>query len=119
MATFTVDARNLSDVGDMLQNRDGRLSGQSFAVGMPNFDIKIGRDVDPASGHVQLDKGVISRDHAKIFLKEQTLHLQNLSVNSTTRVNGRKLKLNECVALNAGDDLAFADVEARIVNAQG
>lgn len=105
-----------------LKFTDGVLFGQCFPIGFPGREIVIGRsrDLEPSAGHIQLrnDEKTVSRNHARFTVVDGHVVVENLSENSTTRVNGERIKVGESRPIQPGDLLHFADVGALVVGAE-
>ncbi len=68
--------------------------------------IKLGRNLD---NHLVLSNKAVSRNHAEIFVENDTFYLQDLESTSGTFLNNTEV--SEPVALKSGDKITLADVE--------
>jgi hypothetical protein len=101
-----------------LKFTDGELVGQCFPVGIRGRQVTLGRSskFDPSSGDIRLtnDRQTISREHARFYVSDSGLMVENLSEISTTRVNGERVPFGEKREIQPGDSLHFADVGAMV-----
>lgn len=112
--TNTVDTMNLTDNS---QGTSWQLIGLSPALADLTIDIdkslSIGRS---DSNDLVLATSQISRQHAKINRIGEQLYVQDLGSSNGTFINGERIS-TEAHALQATDELAFADLVFLVVNA--
>ena len=112
--TNAVDTMNLTDNS---QGTSWQLIGLSPALADLTIDIdkslSIGRS---DSNDLVLATSQISRQHAKINRIGEQLYVQDLSSSNGTFVNGERIS-TDAHALQATDELAFADLVFLVVNA--
>ena len=112
--TNTVDTMNLTDNS---QGTSWQLIGLSPALADLTIDIdkslSIGRS---DSNDLVLATSQISRQHAKINRIGEQLYVQDLGSSNGTFINGERIS-KEAHALQATDELAFADLVFLVVNA--
>lgn len=112
--TNTVDTMNLTDNS---QSTLWQLIGLSPALADLTIDIdkslSIGRS---DSNDLVLATSQISRQHAKINRIGEQLYVQDLGSSNGTFINGERIS-KEAHALQATDELAFADLVFLVVNA--
>ena len=112
--TNTVDTMNLTDNS---QGTSWQLIGLSPALADLTIDIdkslSIGRS---DSNNLVLATSQISRQHAKINCIGEQLYVQDLGSSNGTFVNGERIG-TDAHALQATDELAFADLVFLVVNA--
>jgi len=112
--TNTVDTMNLTDNS---QGTSWQLIGLSPALANLTIDIdkslSIGRS---DSNDLVLATSQISRQHAKINRIGEQLYVQDLGSSNGTFINGERIG-TEAHALQATDELAFADLVFLVVNA--
>lgn len=112
--TNTVDTMNLTDNS---QGTSWQLIGLSPALADLTIDIdkslSIGRS---DSNDLVLATSQISRQHAKINCIGEQLYVQDLGSSNGTFVNGERIG-TDAHALQATDELAFADLVFLVVNA--
>lgn len=112
--TNTVNTMNLTDNS---QGTSWQLIGLSPALADLTIDIdkslSIGRS---DSNDLVLATSQISRQHAKINRIGEQLYVQDLGSSNGTFINGERIS-TEAHALQATDELAFADLVFLVVNA--
>lgn len=112
--TNTVNTMNLTDNS---QGASWQLIGLSSALADLTIDIdkslSIGRS---DSNDLVLATSQISRQHAKINRIGEQLYVQDLGSSNGTFINGERIS-TEAHALQATDELAFADLVFLVVNA--
>lgn len=112
--TNAVDTMNLTDNS---QGTSWQLIGLSPALADLTIDIdkslSIGRS---DSNDLVLATAQISRQHAKINRIGEQLYVQDLGSSNGTFINGERIA-TEAYALQATDELAFADLVFLVVNA--
>ena len=112
--TNTVDTMNLTDNS---QGTSWQLIGLSPALADLTIDIdkslSIGRS---DSNDLVLATSQISRQHAKINRIGEQLYVQDLGSSNGTFINGERIA-TDAHALQATDELAFADLVFLVVNA--
>ena len=112
--TNTVNTMNLTDNS---QGTSWQLIGLSSALADLTIDIdkslSIGRS---DSNDLVLATSQISRQHAKINCIGEQLYVQDLGSSNGTFINGERIS-TEAHALQATDELAFADLVFLVVNA--
>ena len=112
--TNTVDTMNLTDNS---QGTSWQLIGLSPALADLTIDIdkslSIGRS---DSNDLVLATSQISRQHAKINRIGEQLYVQDLGSSNGTFINGERIG-TDAHALQATDELAFADLAFLVVNA--
>ena len=112
--TNTVNTMNLTDNS---QGTSWQLIGLSPALADLTIDIdkslSIGRS---DSNNLVLATSQISRQHAKINRIGEQLYVQDLGSSNGTFINGERIS-TEAHALQATDELAFADLVFLVVNA--
>ena len=112
--TNTVNTMNLTDNS---QGTSWQLFGLSSALADLTIDIdkslSIGRS---DSNDLVLATSQISRQHAKINRIGEQLYVQDLGSSNGTFINGERIS-TEAHALQATDELAFADLVFLVVNA--
>ena len=112
--TNTVNTMNLTDNS---QGTSWQLIGLSSALADLTIDIdkslSIGRS---DSNNLVLATSQISRQHAKINCIGEQLYVQDLGSSNGTFVNGERIG-TDAHALQATDELAFADLVFLVVNA--
>ena len=112
--TNTVNTMNLTDNS---QGTSWQLVGLSPALSDLTIDIdkslSIGRS---DSNDLVLATSQISRQHAKINRIGEQLYVQDLGSSNGTFINGERIS-TEAHALQATDELAFADLVFLVVNA--
>ena len=112
--TNTVNTMNLTDNS---QGTSWQLIGLSSALADLTIDIdkslSIGRS---DSNDLVLATSQISRQHAKINRIGEQLYVQDLGSSNGTFINGERIS-KEAHALQATDELAFADLVFLVVNA--
>lgn len=112
--TNTVNTMNLTDNS---QGTSWQLIGLSSALADLTIDIdkslSIGRS---DSNDLVLATSQISRQHAKINRIGEQLYVQDLGSSNGTFINGERIN-TEAHALQATDELAFADLVFLVVNA--
>lgn len=112
--TNAVDTMNLTDNS---QGTSWQLIGLSPALADLTIDIdkslSIGRS---DSNDLVLATSQISRQHAKINRIGEQLYVQDLGSSNGTFINGERIS-TEAHALQATDELAFADLVFLVVNA--
>ena len=112
--TNTVDTMNLTDNS---QGTSWQLIGLSSALADLTIDIdkslSIGRS---DSNDLVLATSQISRQHAKINRIGEQLYVQDLGSSNGTFINGERIA-TDAHALQATDELAFADLVFLVVNA--
>ncbi|MBP6341891.1 MAG: FHA domain-containing protein [Moraxella sp.] len=112
--TNTVNTMNLTDNS---QGTSWQLIGLSSALADLTIDIdkslSIGRS---DSNDLVLATSQISRQHAKINRIGEQLYVQDLGSSNGTFINGERIS-TEAHALQATDELAFADLVFLVVNA--
>lgn len=112
--TNTVDTMNLTDNS---QGTSWQLIGLSPALADLTIDIdkslSIGRS---DSNDLVLATSQISRQHAKINRIGEQLYVQDLGSSNGTFINGERIS-TDAHALQATDELAFADLVFLVVNA--
>ena len=112
--TNTVNTMNLTDNS---QGTSWQLIGLSPALADLTIDIdkslSIGRS---DSNDLVLATSQISRQHAKINRIGEHLYVQDLGSSNGTFINGERIS-TEAHALQATDELAFADLVFLVVNA--
>lgn len=112
--TNTVDTMNLTDNS---QGTSWQLIGLSPALADLTIDIdkslSIGRS---DSNDLVLATSQISRQHAKINRIGEQLYVQDLGSSNGTFINGERIG-TDAHALQATDELAFADLVFLVVNA--
>lgn len=112
--TNTVNTMNLTDNS---QGTSWQLIGLSSALADLTIDIdkslSIGRS---DSNDLVLAASQISRQHAKINRIGEQLYVQDLGSSNGTFINGERIS-TEAHALQATDELAFADLVFLVVNA--
>ena len=112
--TNTVNTMNLTDNS---QGPSWQLIGLSSALADLTIDIdkslSIGRS---DSNDLVLATSQISRQHAKINRIGEQLYVQDLGSSNGTFINGERIS-TEAHALQATDELAFADLVFLVVNA--
>ena len=112
--TNTVDTMNLTDNS---QGTSWQLIGLSPALADLTIDIdkslSLGRS---DSNDLVLATSQISRQHAKINRIGEQLYVQDLGSSNGTFINGERIA-TDAHALQATDELAFADLVFLVVNA--
>lgn len=112
--TNTVNTMNLTDNS---QGTSWQLIGLSSALADLTIDIdkslSIGRS---DSNDLVLATSQISRQHAKINRIGEQLYVQDLGSSNGTFINGERIS-TDAHALQATDELAFADLVFLVVNA--
>jgi len=76
-------------------------------------NVVVGRK--PARG-LPIDHATVSREHARLFLRDGRLHVADLNSSNGTFVNGRKVSRS---ALDPGDLLKLGSVEYRVESESG
>ena len=111
------NAVNTMNLTDNSQGTSWQLIGLSSALADLTIDIdkslSIGRS---DSNNLVLATSQISRQHAKINRIGEQLYVQDLGSSNGTFINGERIS-TEAHALQATDELAFADLVFLVVNA--
>lgn len=117
MDNHQTNAVNTMNLTDNSQGTSWQLIGLSPALADLTIDIdkslSIGRS---DSNDLVLATSQISRQHAKINRIGEQLYVQDLGSSNGTFVNGERIS-TEAHALQATDELAFADLVFLVVNA--
>ncbi len=117
MDNYQTNAVNTMNLTDNSQGTSWQLIGLSPALADLTIDIdkslSIGRS---DSNNLVLATSQISRQHAKINCIGEQLYVQDLGSSNGTFVNGERIS-TEAHALQATDELAFADLVFLVVNA--
>lgn len=82
-------------------------------VRVPGADgthVTFGRSEGPAYRHVQLREGTVSRQHARMELRESQWHLTNLSATNPVAYNEQVLAVGEERSLVDGDRIEMGEV---------
>ena len=74
--------------------------------------VVIGRN-PPGSGHVVADQS-ISREHARVLIKDGTPFVEDLNSTNGTSLNGRPLSPDVLERIGDGDELTFGSVTFRV-----
>ena len=82
----------------------GRLLGGDGAV--------IGRS--PRNSTLLIDDRTLSREHARLFVDEDVLYLEDLGSTNGTRVNGRDLGAGAPVPVRTGDAIELGAVKVEL-----
>jgi DNA-directed RNA polymerase subunit RPC12/RpoP len=86
-----------------LEAREGELAGQTFLL--RGAETSIGRTT---ATDICLPSGTLSKNHARVFLRDGSVWVEDLHSANGTRVNG--LRINAPNALRPGDTVAFGGV---------
>ena len=117
MDNYQTNAVNTMNFTDNSQGTSWQLIGLSPALADLTIDIdkslSIGRS---DSNNLVLATSQISRQHAKINCIGEQLYVQDLGSSNGTFVNGERIG-TDAHALQATDELAFADLVFLVVNA--
>lgn len=117
MDNHQTNAVNTMNLTDNWQGTSWQLIGLSSALADLTIDIdkslSIGRS---DSNDLVLATSQISRQHAKINRIGEQLYVQDLGSSNGTFINGERIS-TEAHALQATDELAFADLVFLVVNA--
>ena len=117
MDNYQTNAVNTMNLTDNSQGTSWQLIGLSPALADLTIDIdkslSIGRS---DSNNLVLATSQISRQHAKINCIGEQLYVQDLGSSNGTFVNGERIG-TDAHALQATDELAFADLVFLVVNA--
>lgn len=117
MDNYQTNAVNTMNLTDNSQGTSWQLIGLSSALADLTIDIdkslSIGRS---DSNDLVLATSQISRQHAKINRIGEQLYVQDLGSSNGTFINGERIS-TEAHALQATDELAFADLVFLVVNA--
>lgn len=117
MDNHQTNAVNTMNLTDNSQGTSWQLIGLSSALADLTIDIdkslSIGRS---DSNDLVLATSQISRQHAKINRIGEQLYVQDLGSSNGTFINGERIS-TEAHALQATDELAFADLVFLVVNA--
>lgn len=117
MDNYQTNAVNTMNLTDNSQGTSWQLIGLSPALADLTIDIdkslSIGRS---DSNDLVLATSQISRQHAKINRIGEQLYVQDLGSSNGTFINGERIS-TEAHALQATDELAFADLVFLVVNA--
>lgn len=117
MDNYQTNAVNTMNLTDNWQGTSWQLIGLSPALVDLTIDIdkslSIGRS---DSNDLVLATSQISRQHAKINRIGEQLYVQDLGSSNGTFINGERIS-TEAHALQATDELAFADLVFLVVNA--
>lgn len=117
MDNYQTNAVNTMNLTDNSQGTSWQLIGLSPALADLTIDIdkslSIGRS---DSNNLVLATSQISRQHAKINRIGEQLYVQDLGSSNGTFVNGERIG-TDAHALQATDELAFADLVFLVVNA--
>ena len=117
MDNYQTNAVNTMNLTDNSQGTSWQLIGLSPALADLTIDIdkslSIGRS---DSNDLILATSQISRQHAKINRIGEQLYVQDLGSSNGTFINGERIS-TEAHALQATDELAFADLVFLVVNA--
>lgn len=117
MDNYQTNAVNTMNLTDNSQGTSWQLIGLSPALADLTIDIdkslSIGRS---DSNDLVLATSQISRQHAKINCIGEQLYVQDLGSSNGTFVNGERIG-TDAHALQATDELAFADLVFLVVNA--
>ena len=117
MDNHQTNAVNTMNLTDNSQGTSWQLIGLSPALADLTIDIdkslSIGRS---DSNDLVLANSQISRQHAKINRIGEQLYVQDLGSSNGTFINGERIS-TEAHALQATDELAFADLVFLVVNA--
>ena len=117
MDNYQTNAVNTMNLTDNSQGTSWQLIGLSPALADLTIDIdkslSIGRS---DSNNLVLATSQISRQHAKINCIGEQLYVQDLGSSNGTFVNGERIA-TDAHALQATDELAFADLVFLVVNA--
>ena len=84
----------------------GRLLGGNGAI--------IGRS--PRNSMLLIDDQTLSREHARLFVEDDALHLEDLGSTNGTWVNGRELRAGAPVRVRQGDTIEFGAVRVELSN---
>lgn len=117
MDNYQTNAVNTMNLTDNSQGTSWQLIGLSPALADLTIDIdkslSIGRS---DSNNLVLATSQISRQHAKINCIGEQLYVQDLGSSNGTFINGERIG-TDAHALQATDELAFADLVFLVVNA--
>ncbi|EEV22884.1 FHA domain protein [Enhydrobacter aerosaccus SK60] len=117
MDNYQTNAVNTMNLTDNSQGTSWQLIGLSPALADLTIDIdkslSIGRS---DSNNLVLATSQISRQHAKINRIGEQLYVQDLGSSNGTFINGERIG-TDAHALQATDELAFADLVFLVVNA--
>mgnify|MGYP002714105930 CR=1 FL=1 len=117
MDNYQTNAVNTMNLTDNSQGTSWQLIGLSPALADLTIDIdkslSIGRS---DSNDLVLATSQISRQHAKINCIGEQLYVQDLGSSNGTFINGERIS-TDAHALQATDELAFADLVFLVVNA--
>ena len=117
MDNYQTNAVNTMNLTDNSQGTSWQLIGLSPALADLTIDIdkslSIGRS---DSNDLVLATSQISRQHAKINRIGEQLYVQDLGSSNGTFINGERIS-TDAHALQATDELAFADLVFLVVNA--
>ena len=117
MDNYQTNAVNTMNLTDNSQGTSWQLIGLSPALADLTIDIdkslSIGRS---DSNDLVLATSQISRQHAKINCIGEQLYVQDLGSSNGTFINGERIA-TDAHALQATDELAFADLVFLVVNA--
>lgn len=80
-----------------------------YRIPLNHFPALVGRDVGLA---VTLQSGNVSRQHAELLDQDGQILIRDLGSTNGTFVNHRQI--TDCVRLNSGDVVRFADMEFRL-----
>ena len=123
------DARRAQDEADAAREEASRsrfpscvLSGQTGDGHAVSFRISgellgeggavVGRS--PRSANFVLDDGTVSRRHARLFAKGDSIHIEDLDTPNGTRINGHRLPPRRPQAVHPGDTIELGAVSIRL-----
>jgi pSer/pThr/pTyr-binding forkhead associated (FHA) protein len=100
----------------------GKDRGKAFRVsGFPTPEghvITIGRDPvegDRAYAHIQMDVPTVSRKHAEMLFKDNSLKIKNLSDTNPIQLNSEEIPVGEFVDLNLDSELRIGEIRMKYI----
>ena len=106
--------RRFSDCLLQGQNQAGqeinvKLSGKALA----QEGVVLGRSLARSGGVI--DDSSVSREHARLYVADDTLLVEDLNSMNGTAVNGRKIRAGKAESVRSGDTLRIGAVDLRII----
>ena len=93
---------------------DGEPVNLSFDASIGENGKRLGRDCDEGRIPDNRSRPGVSREHAKVFAKDDGFLIADDDSTNGTSVNGRKLQPNERYELRSGDTVSIADVKLHV-----
>lgn len=98
----------LNEVHEQHRYLKGTVNGEEMRIELERFPLTLGKLAEFSD--VTIPDRTVSRMHARLEERDGNIYLLDLNSTNGTKRNGRTVNMNEEVALEPGDKLAFGGV---------